>query len=138
MDLDLIERLMIMLEKSTLDTLDVTENGMRIRLSKAGTARQSEEIDTDNQASEPATGHLICAGLTGTFYRAPAPDAAPFVDAGDEVKEGQVIGLVEAMKMLNPVEADRDGIIEAILAENAQPVLPGQPLIRFIRSPVDV
>jgi acetyl-CoA carboxylase biotin carboxyl carrier protein len=135
MDLDLIERLMIMLEKSTLDTLDVTENGMRIRLSKAGTVRETEQAEEVSQADRSPAGHLISAGLTGIFYRAPAPDAAPFAEVGDEIKEGQVLGLIEAMKMLNPVEADRDGMIEAILVANAQPVLPGQPLIRFAKAP---
>lgn len=138
MDLELIERLMIMLEKSALDTLDVEEGGMRIRLSKAGAVLPSKIFEEEVSGASAEQGHVVIAGLSGTFYKAPAPGAEPYVRVGDSIHEGQVLGLVEAMKMLNPVEADRDGIVDAVLVDDAQPVLPGQPLFRLVKAHSDV
>ncbi len=67
--------------------------------------------------------------MVGTFYRAPSPGAKPFVEVGDAVKTGQTVCIIEAMKLLNEIEADRDGIVKAILVENGQPVEYGEPLI---------
>jgi acetyl-CoA carboxylase biotin carboxyl carrier protein len=67
--------------------------------------------------------------MVGTFYRAPAPGSKPFVEAGQAVKAGDVVCVIEAMKLLNEIEADRDGVIKTILVENGQPVEYGQPLI---------
>jgi acetyl-CoA carboxylase biotin carboxyl carrier protein len=138
MDLHLIERLMAMLAKSDLESLDVTEGRMRIRLRKAG-----HITDTDLPADHPTdiaaeTGQVIVAGLTGTFFRAPAPGVAPYVQEGEEIREGQVLGLIEAMKMLNPVEAPCDGRVEAILVKDADAVIPGQQLMRLSRKTLDV
>jgi len=138
MDFALIERLMIMLEKSSLETLDVTENGIRVRLSKSGGRLPPEASPDEPHVEATTTDHFVLAGLTGTFYRAPSPGADPYVKQGDEVTEGQVLGLVEAMKMLNPVEADVDGIVVAIIANDTEPVVPGQPLIRIARKLADV
>ncbi len=85
-------------------------------------------------AAPPTTGQTIVAGLTGTFYRSPSPEAPPFVEVGDLVEEGQTIGLLEAMKMLTPVEADRAGRITAIGAENGALVTRGTVLYRFAGS----
>lgn len=71
----------------------------------------------------------ITSPMVGTFYRAPSPGAAPFIEVGDTVKKGQVIGIIEAMKLLNEVEADKDGVVQAFAAENGQPVEYGQPLV---------
>jgi biotin carboxyl carrier protein len=79
----------------------------------------------------PTTGQTIVAGLTGTFYRSPSPEAPPFVEVGDHVEEGQTIGLLEAMKMLTPVEAHRAGRIAAIGAEDGALVTRGTVLYRF-------
>ena len=81
-------------------------------------------------AAEPARPSLsITSPMVGTFYRAPSPGAAPFIEVGDQVKKGQVIGIIEAMKLLNEVEADKDGVVKAFAAENGQPVEYGQPLV---------
>ena len=82
-------------------------------------------------ASAPAQAALptITSPMVGTFYRAPSPGAAPFIEVGDTVKKGQVIGIIEAMKLLNEVEADKDGVVQAFAAENGQPVEYGQPLV---------
>ena len=80
-------------------------------------------------APAPSAALSITSPMVGTFYRAPSPGAAPFIEVGDHVKKGQVIGIIEAMKLLNEVEADQDGVVKAFAAENEQPVEFGQPLV---------
>ena len=69
--------------------------------------------------------------LVGTFYAAPSPEAEPYVKVGDTVKKGQVLGLIEAMKLMNEIESEYDGVVEAILVENEEVVEYGQPLFRI-------
>ncbi|MGW8284426.1 MAG: acetyl-CoA carboxylase biotin carboxyl carrier protein [Candidatus Deferrimicrobiaceae bacterium] len=76
-------------------------------------------------------GKEIVSPIVGTFYRAPAPDAAPFVEVGSRVTKGQVLCIVEAMKIMNQIESDTGGVVVAILVENAQPVAYGQPLFHI-------
>lgn len=76
----------------------------------------------------PPTGHRITSPMVGTFYRAPSPGAKPFVEVGDSVSPGDTLCIIEAMKMLNPIEADRAGVIRAILVENGHPVEYGETL----------
>jgi len=148
MDLSTIERLMQMLENSTLNELEVSENGMRIRLSKTaarnGSVQSTRPVLHDTPEAMAAAEiaalmalpdiaetdeAVIVAGLSGTFYRAPAPGAEPYAQEGDLIEEGQTLALVEAMKMLNPVEAPRRGRIVSILIADGEPVTPGTPLI---------
>lgn len=148
MDLSTIERLMQMLENSTLNELEVSENGMRIRLAKTASrnggapAAAPTRRDTPEAMAAAEIAALmalpdvhetdeavIVAGLSGTFYRAPAPGAEPYAQEGDLIEEGQTVALVEAMKMLNPVEAPRAGRIVSILVADGEPVTPGTPLI---------
>ena len=82
-------------------------------------------------AAEPAPGqegHVVKAPMVGTFYRSPSPDAKPFVEVGQAVKEGETICIIEAMKLMNEIEADASGVVKAILVENGQPVEYGQAL----------
>jgi acetyl-CoA carboxylase biotin carboxyl carrier protein len=79
------------------------------------------------QAAVPE-GHVVKSPMVGTFYRSSAPDAKPFVDVGDVVKAGDTVCIIEAMKLLNEIEADADGVVKEILVENGQPVEYGQPL----------
>lgn len=135
MDFDLIERLMRTLEQSTLNELDVTEGGMRIRLAKQR-SNNAGAVPTDLRPTthkptlvDPeALGLTIRAGMAGTFYRSPSPGAKPFVEIGSLVKEGDQLGIIEAMKMLNPVEAERDGIVVAIHVADGGSVEPGSAL----------
>lgn len=146
MDLEVIERLMQMLSNSDVEELDVTEGNLRIRLAKGATARrnavpaasegrhqQSPILPDDPSTAVDSNVHTIVAGLPGTFYRAPAPGAAPFVNAKDEIRDGQQIAIVEAMKMMNPVEADCDGTVLEILLDDAAAVQAGTPLFRIRR-----
>lgn len=138
MDFELIERLMRMLEQSSLNELDVTEKGMRIRLAKqrgatAGEppAVESHVADASVEAVPASDEAVVIAGMAGAFYRAPAPGAAPFVVVGSTVREGDQLAIIEAMKMFNPVEADRAGVIREILIEDGGAVEPGIALFRI-------
>ena len=71
---------------------------------------------------------MVKSPMVGTFYRASAPDAKAFVEVGDTVKDGQTICIIEAMKLMNEIESDKDGVVKAILVENGQPVEYGEPL----------
>ena len=82
-------------------------------------------------APKAPAGKAIKAPLVGTFYAAPSPDQPPFVQVGDTVKKGQVIGIVEAMKLMNEIESEYDGIVEEILVKNEETVEYGQPLFRI-------
>ncbi len=86
------------------------------------------ETQTDDQ-EEKIQGNEVKAPLVGTFYAAPSEGAEPFVSVGDTVKKGQVIGIVEAMKLMNEVESEFDGTVEAVLVENGEMVEYGQPLV---------
>lgn len=95
-----------------------------------------QETKSAAEAQEPvseakAEGKLILSPLVGTFYIAPAEDADPFVAVGDTVKKGQTLAIVEAMKLMNEIESDYDGVIEEVLAENGKPVEYNQPLFRL-------
>jgi acetyl-CoA carboxylase biotin carboxyl carrier protein len=82
-------------------------------------------------AAEPAAGqegHVVKAPMVGTFYRSPSPEAKPFVELGQAVKQGEAICIIEAMKLMNEIEADASGVVKAILVENGQPVEYGQAL----------
>ncbi|RGZ01160.1 acetyl-CoA carboxylase biotin carboxyl carrier protein [Clostridium sp. AM58-1XD] len=85
-------------------------------------ASASDEIPSDKVVTSP---------LVGTFYNASSPDAEPFVKAGDTVKKGQVLGIIEAMKLMNEIESEYDGIVEAVLVDNEAVVEYGQPLFRI-------
>ena len=140
MDLALIERLIDIFERSSLAELDYAEAGARLRLARAAgdsggvtpAPRSAAEagVPAPPAAAVPSTPaqHLIGAGIFGTFFRAPGPGQAPFVSEGDTVREGQTLAILEAMKVLNPVEADRAGRVARILAEDGATVEPGTPL----------
>jgi acetyl-CoA carboxylase biotin carboxyl carrier protein len=81
-------------------------------------------------AEAPApSGHVLKAPMVGTFYRSPSPDAKPFIEVGQNVKAGETVCIIEAMKLMNEIEADATGMVKAILVENGQPVEYGQPLL---------
>ena len=140
---------------SELTDFDYEENGTRIRLKKkketvvvSGASsnvpvmgleniRTVENVAAVNTAntqadnSEPE-GMIVKSPLVGTFYAAPAEDADPFVSVGDQVKKGQTLAIVEAMKLMNEIESDFDGKVAEIYVENGQAVEYGQPLLRIV------
>ena len=140
MDLRKIKSLIQLLEESDVAELEITEGEESVRLSRAGPAPAAvpaaaapaapAPAGPEPAAAEPAVpeGHVIASPMVGTFYAAPSPGAKPFVQVGDRVAEGDTLCIVEAMKMLNQIEADRDGVVRAVLADNAAPVEYGQAL----------
>lgn len=88
----------------------------------------ANKVMTQDNIEERISGQEVKAPLVGTFYSSSAPDAAPFVKVGDSVKKGQTLGIIEAMKLMNEIECEYDGTVEAILVENGQMVEYGQPL----------
>jgi|InofroStandDraft_1065614.scaffolds.fasta_scaffold05056_10 acetyl-CoA carboxylase, biotin carboxyl carrier protein len=96
------------------------------------------ETEAEDKAAAANEEHLdigsdkvVTSPLVGTFYRAPSPEADPFVQVGDTVRKGQVLGIIEAMKLMNEIESEYDGVVEAILVENENVVEYGQPLFRI-------
>jgi acetyl-CoA carboxylase biotin carboxyl carrier protein len=116
----------------TLRRLSVQAGEVRVELEWAADARQSPEEpawDVPSPALEQVSSHRICADMVGVFYAAPEPGAAPFVSVGDEVKAGQQVAIIEAMKLMTPVTADCVGVVTEVLAESGKPVEFGTPLL---------
>lgn len=133
MDMELIERLIGLLEASRVTELDFTAGTTRVRIERHGAAAHASAAMAAGApppapARAPGADHRIAAGMAGTFFRAAGPGHAPFVSEGDLVQDGQTIAILEAMKMLNPVEADVAGRITRILVENGTSVAAGTPL----------
>ena len=84
-----------------------------------------------SENGDDAAGNVVASPLVGTFYAAASPDAEPFVKVGDTVKKGQVLGIIEAMKLMNEIESEYDGVVEAVLVKNEDVVEYGQPLFRI-------
>ena len=123
---------------SELTEFSYEENGSSIHLKKkketvvvAGNTRLKES-DIVQQKSDEPEGQIVKSPLVGTFYAAPSEDAEPFVSVGDQVKKGQTLAIVEAMKLMNEIESDFDGKVAEIYAENGQAVEYGQPLFRIV------
>jgi acetyl-CoA carboxylase biotin carboxyl carrier protein len=138
-----IRRLAELLREFGLSEVEVEREGIRVRLRRdaapdpAAAARPVAAAPAVPDTASlgiplpgPGEGHLLTieAPMVGTFYRASAPDAAPFVREGDRVKKGQVVCIIEAMKLMNEIESKVAGRVAKVLAENAQPVEYGQPL----------
>ncbi len=152
MDLNLLRRLIKLVEKSEITEFTVQEGDLKVKISKNGsgsvvnftppanavpqnvpvaqTAPQAQESSVTEEKTEPKAENLheVRSPIVGTFYRAPAPDADPYVQVGDHVTEGTVLCIVEAMKLMNEIESDVSGKIVKILVENATPVEYNQPL----------
>lgn len=150
MDLRKLKKLIDLVEESGISELELTEGEEKVRISRgvpqaapmmhyappptfmpapaapaSAPAAATTEKDT---APAQIEGHVVKSPMVGTFYRAPSPDAKPFVDVGSSVGVGDTICIVEAMKLLNEIESDHAGVIKAILVENGQPVEYGEPL----------
>jgi acetyl-CoA carboxylase biotin carboxyl carrier protein len=149
MDLRKLKKLIDLVEQSGIAELEITEGEEKVRISRAGRAAQAVVLPAAAppplvaapalapaaaapvEAPVPAVpdGHVVKSPMVGTFYRASAPGAKPFVDVGQSVGKGDVICIIEAMKLLNEIECDHAGTIKAVLVENGQPVEYGQPLL---------
>ena len=101
------------------------------QVSGASEASGAETPAANAESGDIASGNTVTAPLVGTFYASPSPDAEPFVKTGDRVKKGQVLGIIEAMKLMNEIESEYDGVVEAVLVNNEEVVEYGQPLFRI-------
>jgi acetyl-CoA carboxylase biotin carboxyl carrier protein len=159
-DLEWIRRLIDMVNESEIDSLEISRFGTRIRVAKSPVVhlmhgQASSPHPTAAPASAPASGQPaaptasaeaealaeatavaeglaeVASPMVGTFYRSPAPDAPPYVETGDRVARGQTLCILEAMKLMNELEAEVSGTIREICVENAEPVEYGQVLFRI-------
>ncbi|HEX7747468.1 MAG TPA: acetyl-CoA carboxylase biotin carboxyl carrier protein [Bordetella sp.] len=145
MDLRKLKTLIDLVAESGIAELEITEGEGKVRIVKFSQTVQpvayNQAVAPVAMAAAPAgaapvaeavpaaiQGHAVKAPMVGTFYRAPNPGASPFVQVGQAVKEGDPLCIIEAMKLLNEIEADKSGVIKEILVENGEPVEYGQPL----------
>lgn len=143
MEFENILKLIDSVSASKLDSFVYEQNGTKIRLEKKKQKIQingtpdlamesaaicAEEAVADTDTGTQKTGKTITSPLVGVFYAAPSEDADPFVKVGDPVKKGQVVGIVEAMKLMNEITSDCDGVVREVCVENAEAVEYGQPL----------
>lgn len=150
MDLRKLKTLIDLVQQSDIAELEITEGEEKVRISRFGSTTapmmvaqgapqqmvQLPPADAAEAAAAAAAeaapaepeGHTVKSPMVGSFYRSSAPGAKPFVEIGSPIKTGETICIIEAMKLLNEIEADADGVIKAILVENGQPVEYGQPL----------
>ncbi|MBI3031084.1 MAG: acetyl-CoA carboxylase biotin carboxyl carrier protein [Candidatus Rokubacteria bacterium] len=128
--LDEVRQLIDLALARGLSELEVSRGGTRIRIRREVAHAAAPVAPTSPEQAERAGAHLVHveAPMVGTFYRAPSPSADPYVREGDVIKEGQVLCIIEAMKLMNEIESKVAGRISKILVENGQPVEYGQPL----------
>ena len=151
MDIRKVKKLIELLEESGIDELEIKEGEESVRISRHGqlgyapqpasyapiaapaTAPAEPAAPAANEAAEPELkGTVVRSPMVGNFYRAPSPTSANFVEVGSTVKKGDVLCIVEAMKMMNHIEAEASGTVEAILVQNGQPVEFDQPLVTIV------
>lgn len=148
MDIRKIKKLIELLEESNINELEITEGEESVRISRGApiapvqyaaapppaavaAPAPTAAISAPSAPNTPAaiSGHTVNSPMVGSFYRSPAPGASAFVEVGSVVKKGDVICIIEAMKMMNQIEADKSGTIAAILVEDGEPVEFDQPLV---------
>ena len=152
MDIRKVKKLIELLEESNINEIEIKEGEESVRISRASSIQPqyampvaapapapapvaAAPVAAPAAASEPASshsGHVVRSPMVGTFYRSPSPSSPAFIEVGKSVKAGDVICIVEAMKMMNQIEADKSGVIEAILVEDGQPVEFDQPLVTIV------
>ena len=150
MDIRKVKKLIELLEESGIAEIEITEGEESVRISRYGNhvPGTTQVMAPPVMAAPPAAaplapasapapgqeipaGHQVKAPMVGTFYRSSAPGAKPFVEVGDSVKLGQAVCIVEAMKILNEIESEIDGVVKQVLVENGQPVEYGQALFEL-------
>lgn len=143
MDLRKLKKLIDLVQESGIGELEITEGEEKVRISRSGIVAQSPAapVTTPLTAAPAATpqilekeapalpeGHVLKSPMVGTFYRSATPGGPPFIEIGQTIAEGDTLCIIEAMKLLNEIEADKGGVIKAILVESGQPVEYGEPL----------
>ncbi len=146
MDVRKIKKLIELIEESDIAELEIHEGEDSVRIARytappvssitpavaapvvASSNPAATSAETTESAADVINGHTVNAPMVGTFYRSSSPESQPFVDVGTRVQVGDTLCLIEAMKILNQIEADKDGVISRILVDNSQPVEYNQPL----------
>ncbi|MFO7953375.1 acetyl-CoA carboxylase biotin carboxyl carrier protein [Thioalkalivibrio sp.] len=149
MDIRKVKKLIDLLDESGIHEIEIHEGEESVRITRsaggtavaapapaplpaaapaAAAAPPAATPDGEAESAPEMDGHRVTAPMVGTFYRAPSPGSKPFVEVGQTVEVGETLCIIEAMKMLNPIEADQAGTIRDILVENGNPVEYGQPL----------
>ncbi|MDV6316821.1 acetyl-CoA carboxylase biotin carboxyl carrier protein [Idiomarina sp. HP20-50] len=146
MDIRKIKKLIELVEESGVAELEITEGEESVRINRYSAqpapmqyapqpqqapqqaAPASQPAAPAEPASEEVSGHVVRSPMVGTFYESPSPDAKPFVTVGSQVNAGETLCIIEAMKMMNQIEADKSGVVKQILVDNEEPVEFDQPL----------
>ena len=154
MDISEIRKLIKLIESTDVTEIEVTQGEQTVRISRQGSAVPVYQMASPQHyapqqapAAAPAptaapaaaseshnSAHMVKSPMVGTFYKSPGPDSDPFVKEGQKVKKGEPLCIIEAMKMMNEIEADYDGVVDKILLDDATPVEFGQPL--FVITPL--
>lgn len=148
MDIRKVKKLIELLEESGIAEIEITEGDDAVRISRHANAAPAQQVYAAPAAPAPAPapvaaapveavaepapedeGHVVSAPMVGTYYSSSAPGAAPFIQIGDRVKAGDTLCIVEAMKMMNQIDSDADGIVKSIRVQNGEPVEYGQALV---------
>ncbi len=148
MDIRKVKKLIELLEESGINEIEIKEGEEAVRISRGNSVQHapiaqpypfavpapavpvsSPAVEAKAEESSAYQGHAVKSPMVGTFYRSPSPSSPAFAEVGKQVKVGDVICIVEAMKMMNQIEADKAGVIEAILVEDGEPVEFDQPLV---------
>lgn len=149
MDIRKVKKLIELIEQSDVEEIEINEGEESVRISRRSQFAAAPQFVTapvaapavapaapadapaaaENGAPQVPAGHSVKSPMVGTFYRSPSPGAPSFIEVGQSVKVGDTVCIVEAMKMMNQIEADKSGVVEAILVEDGEPVEFDQPLI---------
>jgi acetyl-CoA carboxylase biotin carboxyl carrier protein len=155
MDIRKVKKLIELLEESNINELEITEGEESVRISRGGTVAQvapiaapapviappaaaatapspAPEVETAAAVADELVGHVVRSPMVGTFYSSPAPGSPTFTGVGQSVAPGDVLCIIEAMKMMNQIEADKAGTIGAILVEDGEPVEFDQPIFTIV------
>ena len=143
MDLRKLKKLIDLVQESGIAELEITEGEEKVRINRVGIPGHPGMVTMPQQATLPSApaatsasapapaepeGHIVKSPMVGTFYRSSAPGSKPFVEIGQNINAGETLCIIEAMKLLNEIEADQSGVVKKVLVENGQPVEYGQPL----------
>ena len=139
MDLRKLKKLIDLVQESGIGELEITEGEEKVRISRVGSTAQTAVTPAPQPtpaaaapsaevAAATVEGHVVKSPMVGTFYRAASPGAKTFVEVGDRVNPGDTLCIIEAMKLLNEIEADQGGVVKEVYVENGQPVEYGEPL----------
>jgi len=141
MEIEDLKQLIELLKETDITELQIERDGVKVKIKREKILSPIEmpkfstiQERVTREAEEETRLITVTSPIVGTFYRAPSPESDPFVEAGSRVKKGQVLCIIEAMKLMNEIESEVDGIVIKVLVENGQPVEYGEPL--FLIEPV--